>query len=281
MDKRIPSVLLSLLMIILFNHSSCFAAIYQLKDEIDAYNKRDFHKVVFIGRAIVAEDPSSDTAHYYLANAYTWLRDFEGAIKEYKICLYTARSPKIRIYAEQALQTLQSSTNLISSSQPVYPTNTGGADQNGSSVSDMKQKILQEGEEEVARVTSDAKKQITEINRNTWEQVSPVSYDAFGDCYNNPVHTSLLEMAKKETDAINYELPKKINAIRKAYQGKAAALDSSTIAAASNFRSGLDNIQLIPRTSNLYVQNYVDYGVDSLPPPQESLKAVQKHQKLL
>jgi tetratricopeptide (TPR) repeat protein len=280
MDKLIQPLLLSLLMIILFDHSSCFASIYQLKDEIDAYNKRDFQKVVFIGRAIVAEDPSSDTAHYYLANAYTWLRDFEEAIKEYKICLYTARSPKIRIYAEQALQTLQSSTNLISTNQP-DPPNTGGADQNGPSMSDMKQKILRKGEEEVARATSDAQKQITEINRNTWEQVSPTSYDAFGGLHNNPIQTSLLEMAKKEADAINYELPKKINAIRKAYQEKAAALDSSTTTAASNFRSELDNIQLIPSTSNLYVQNYVDYGVDSLPHPQESLKAVQKHKKLL
>ena len=85
---------------------SCFAGLYETKDLVANYQACNFSKVLYIAQQMVNEEPSDAVARYYLANAYARLNQVTEAVKEYSVCLHYAKDPKLKAYANQALQSL-------------------------------------------------------------------------------------------------------------------------------------------------------------------------------
>jgi len=110
--QKLLALVVILPLVITFACLPCLSSIYQLKDEIDNYNRDDFQNVIFIGRIIENEIGGADNeiARYYLANAYARLNRTQEAIQEYRVCWIDGKDPRIRAYADQALKSLQPST---------------------------------------------------------------------------------------------------------------------------------------------------------------------------
>lgn len=140
---------------------TCFAADSQLENEIAAYNKGDFEQAIDIGGELIRKDPKNATAHYYLADSYCQLKQFNQAIKEYSYCIKLGKDSKIASYSKRALAVLNSSSD----SRPNSETISSDTNKVQTQVDTVREQYAREEQEELDRAQTHADAQIEEVKR--------------------------------------------------------------------------------------------------------------------
>ncbi len=208
----------------------CWAANYQLKDEVLAYNYGNFEQTILIGSQIIERDPEDDTAHYYLANAYCRLNRLSEAASEYNCCIRLTKDPAIKSYSEMALQAISNSqTNPSPSSYPSPGQLTTADSDEAKRISEEENHVLnrhsREAQERIDTINNDAKANIANVPKEIYQ------YDPIDDCADrvpNPDYDSIVDninrKAQVKIHAINEELSETQQLVRASYQQRLNAV---------------------------------------------------------
>lgn len=298
MQERFAKHVFILLIFVFCLHSQLsvpsFAGLYETKDLVANYQAGNFSKVLYIAQQMVNEEPSDAVARYYLASAYTRLNQVTEAVKEYSICLHYAKDPKLKAYANQALQSLTNlpqpklhdlSNNTSKSKANIEPKEENEITKIKDKVAKLKIDLEQNKQARLNILSANAKTQIDTINVARDRDIAAVPttlYDSDGRSYRNPYYertvSNITQEAKSRADAINENLSKEKALLDITYQKKAEALDSSIVRIDSESQFSDNDIQFVPKGSSLYVRNYLNYGEGPPPPPlpPRGLKAMPK-----
>ncbi len=260
---------LILLLALLLIADACYAEDYTLKDELSAYSQGNFKQAVEIGRAVVKKEPQNVVAHYYLANAYAQLKLFQDAVPEYTICAQATDSPKIKSYAQAALNFLKEQNN--------GPKGSGTESNSGSVEGQMEEtevRLGKELDEKINVLKSEATQKINRLNQERDSEIGQIpKYIVYpdGSRKDNPDYDNLSgtlnKAVEEKTNKISAELSRQIDQLEKYYKIKTDSLNASAMGMTSQFKEGSGNIQIDPTGTNLYVHNYVNYTSDIVPPP--------------
>lgn len=195
-----------------------------------------------IAKALLEQDPGNLRVHYYLANCCVKLLKLEEAEEQYSICVETGKGTKIAELSTIGLQRLEQITNST--------TLASSARMAGAST-DLKQLQM--------RI-----KQQTAVSRAQALAEAETARRKIRDRYLSPGLTTGNEQAE-------------IARIDATYRKRLADLSNREIAILSQ-AGGNQKTNLMPLGSNLYVQNYVNFGDDNIEeiPLYAPLKATAK-----
>ncbi len=238
--------LLSLLISGMLAGSFSQTALAVTEKEVDnlviIYRQGKYLAAEAMAKALLEQDPGNLRVHYYLANCCVKLLKIEEAEEQYSICVETGKGTKIAELSTIGLQRLEQITNstTLASSARMVGANT-----------DLKQ--LQ------TRL-----KQQTAASRSQALAEAELAKRKIRDRYLSPGLTTGSEQVE-------------IARIDAAYRKRLADLSNREIAILSQ-AGGNQKTNLMPLGSNLYVQNYVNFGDDNIEeiPLYAPLKATAK-----
>jgi|GEM_PF-947721 len=224
----------------------CQAALAVSEKEVDnlviIYRQGRYLAAEALAKALLEQDPGNLRVHYYLANCCVKLLKVEEAEEQYTTCVETGKGTKIAELSMIGLQRLEQITN---------PTTLPSASRMLALNGDLK--LLQ------TRL-----KQQSAIGRTRALAEAEAAKRKIRDRYFSPgltTGTEQIEIAK----------------IDAAYNKRLADLSNREIAILSQ-AGGNQKTQLMPLGSNMYVQNYVNFGDDNIEdiPLYAPLKATAK-----
>ena len=78
-----------------------------------AYQAEEYHRAAELFGMALKENDDNPIGHYYLANTYVWIKEFEKAAGEYKECYETTPDEKLAQYCLQAYNAIAKKTGEV------------------------------------------------------------------------------------------------------------------------------------------------------------------------
>lgn len=258
--------------------TSAFAS--PLDDAVAVYRAGRFTESMVAFKAIIAKQPDSLEARYYLANAYASLGDIENARKQYWYCAKAAPGTKMEEYCLKALGMPKASA----------ATSAGVKNPEKELQKVAEQKMDLQAQEYVANLEKQRNTELKNLNNKTNSQADTINRQTNMDIdnvpkyiyvgsrsYRNPYYNDevsrlradatqriadLKDRMTQDAESINERFDKKAEEIKESHQGMRTALQSAK-----------GNMQLTPHGTHMYVRNYINFGQETVYEPPVSLQA--------
>ncbi len=257
------------LLFCLINNCLCYAADVRIIDEISAYNEKKYSEVIELGKRLVKVNFTNDTAHYFMANAYSQLKREQEAIQEYEICLVQSKNPQILAYSKEALAVLKKdASNFIEAH------NTDELKEEFSKQEQVKLKQIHDDEQmKIKQINADAEAEIALVSKHWLMPDDTLLYNVKEQAKVDGIK----EAAREKVDGITEIATRQRHEIVDFYKLKIDSLNTSVIHINSARKPGASYVQLMPSRTSLYVRNYVTYAEElPVPPVVQELRAVQQ-----
>lgn len=271
-----PSRLYVLCLLAVLLTSQLPAGAADLDKILAEYDRGDTAAACNDATEFVKNNPNDATAWYILGNCFLKQHAPQVAAEAFQRCLALKPQGQIAAYAMQALSVLQPQGTPSVNTQQNSPAADYAKSVNRTSV---------QSDSQQAQISADLDVRIREKERQRRERILKVQtesqkaiaaiplyyYDSDGDPYPNPDRPRQVAQIQadeaQKIESITESCDKDEEAFRSTTQQRLEALSDFTNHTIVSSRTGSRNLQQTPRGTNLFVHNYVNFGLDEDEPP--------------
>ena len=253
---------------------------------IRLYNNSRFDEAARQFASQLQSDASDSLSHYYLALCYQRLNQMNNAVAQYEWVLQNSSDNKMISYARSALSACRSktaSTSFRTSTENTAagPNESAQRQANGSlallqssySASDAQASaeaaaIMQRAQAEIANIDLETQAKIKSIQQKYDRRIEeiPKSFEVGTSDYRypNPDYEQLVspirQKCSEKISSTRDEGTRKMKSILNDAQMRVNALTSASANIKTQLASPGKSMQLVPNGSNLYIQQYQNFG---------------------